>query len=121
MNAKQRKIAARMRERALLDSDEKLRKIEASLRELAAERQEFEENCRSVKETLADQINKHNKEVTEFREERANAMKTWLEETGRLENVNIVREALLQLELDVDPAEIALGIRKQLGLIIPEW
>lgn len=121
MNAKQRKIADRIRERALLDSDAKLARIEALQRELAADKAKFESDKAAAMAQLADQVVAHNKEAENLRKAKASAIADWIKERNLLEEVNIVREVLLQLELDEDPMTIALNIRKQFGMIIPEW
>lgn len=114
MNAKQRKIAERIRERALLDSDTKLQKVEALYRQLAAERAEFDK----MKSAYLDQFAKDSFELIQ---KKRNLHDEWVATTGRVAEINMIREVLLQLELDEDPTQIALNIRKQFGLMIPEW
>lgn len=121
MNAKQRKIAERIRERALLDSDAKLQKIETLQRELAAERAEWEVNKQAFGDFAADELQKIQKERDDFRVYQRRVQDEWRATTNRLQDVNVIREVLLQLELDEDPIQIALNIRKQFGMIIPEW
>lgn len=121
MNAKQRKQADMIRQRALLGSDAKLKNIEALSRQLAADKATFEaQKSEAIAELTAKSASIDRAEKT-LREAKANALKDWLEEKDRLEEVNIIREVLLQLELDEDPMIIALNIRKQFGMIIPEW
>lgn len=121
MNAKQRKIAERIRERALLDSDAKLQKIETLQRELAAEREALAKAKSDFTDHAMSELQKIQKERDAFRIERRGIHEKWLETTGRIQDVNVIREVLLQLELDEDPIQIALNIRKQFGMIIPEW
>lgn len=121
MNAKQRKIAERIRERALLDSDAKLQKIETLQRELAAEKAKFEDYKAKFSEHVLAELQKVQKERDDFRIHQQKVQYDWLKTTNRLQDVNVIREVLLQLELDEDPIQIALNIRKQFGMIIPEW
>lgn len=121
MNAKQRRIAERIRDRALLDSDGKLQRIEASQRELAASRNEFEAYKAKCAEQIAGAMSEMDDKRLQFFQAQKLALSTWLADKNRVEDANIVREVLLQLELDQDPVEIALNIRKQFGFMIPEW
>lgn len=128
MNSKQRKIAGKIRERASLDSDAKIQKLEADRRQFAAER----EADTAVLEALRKEISGKQKALEEgrselkeshlrFQAEMEENRRILLREGNFLKEANVVREVLLLLELDEEPTEIALKIRKQFGLLIPEW
>lgn len=121
MNAKQRKIAQKMRERAELDSTEQMKKLQR-------DRAEFEANKVVALEEVANrfhQVEQAKIKIANDRAEFENSLegtrKEFLKGLNLVAEAKVVREVLLLLELDEDPAEIALKIRKQFGLLIPEW
>lgn len=128
MNSKQRKIAGKIRERAELDGS-------AQLQRLASERSQFEllkEGTQKALTASANELCKEREQLKKDREELTEAVRTFTKEmivrkksfhdqVENAEGVNLVREVLLQLELDEDPMQIALSIRKQFNLYIPEW
>lgn len=128
MNSKQRKAAEKIRARALLDADGKIAEIERRHRDLAAQRLAFDEERNFWKE----QAEIDNLKLRQDREELKQITKAGVEALGQrrrdfleqernLEGVNVLREVILLLELDEEPDQIALKIRQQFGLLIPEW
>ena len=121
MNSKQRKIANKIRERAELDGS-------AQLQKLAAERLQFAEyqaGAHKEFQRLGEQLAKERLELTKnveaFKKEMLALKQKFFIDKDYLEDANVIRDVLLQLELDEDPAQIALNIRKQFNLLIPEW
>ena len=128
MNSKQRKIANKMRERAELDCS-------AQVRELEYERSKFEElkagthkEFTRLAEKLSEERRVFDKQVESLKQDEASfsaSMKAkqqkFRDDQKNLEGVNVLREVILMLELDEEPAQIALNLRQQYGLLIPEW
>jgi hypothetical protein len=128
MNAKQRKTAEKMRQRASLDADSKVRELEEARRLFAAEREiekiRVEERMAELKTLEAHYQGlevQFSKREEAHRVNLANDRSIQLTKLDLLKEANIVRETLLLLELDEDPATIALRIREKFGLLIPEW
>ena len=128
MNSKQRKIANKMRERAELDCS-------AQVRELEYERSKFEElkagthkEFTRLAEKLSEERRAWKKQsyMCRSREARYSSymkakQQKFRDDQKNLEGVNVLREVILMLELDEEPAQIALNLRQQYGLLIPEW
>lgn len=139
MNAKQRKVAGKMRERAMLDADAKLqRAIEAESvtlagrEKLAQDAEKFklfvaEQNERLAKDREALKIEA--KEQAVRNEQMVNDQlvaidiekHTFREKVKHFKDGVILRDVLLQLEMDVSPEEIALNLRREHNLLIPVW
>lgn len=121
MNSKQRKIANKIRERAELDGS-------ANLQKLASERSQFEQvkaGWQAQLSQLSDQLAKDRADLTKqvemFREGVIKQKAQFVIDKGLIEEANVLREIILELELDAEPSEIALSLRKKFGLLIPEW
>lgn len=121
MNAKQRKIAGKIRERASLDADAKIQKLEEERRLFAEERDKTNKMLDTRRNDLANREEEFKLTSARFLNEMDKKRIDFLKETDLLKEAKVVREVLLLLELEEDPAEIALKIRKQFGLLIPEW
>lgn len=77
---------------------------------IAADRADLDRKIRNFSQDEAG-FSVYMKEIqNEFREDQKN-----------LEGVNVLREVILMLELDEEPGQIALSLRKKFGLLIPEW
>jgi hypothetical protein len=118
MNSKQRKIAGKMRARAELDAGAQLQAVEAARRDLAAEKLQRDGTILAERAEIGRQLKELNdqRHIFEYR------MKRQAEDLDLLKgNPNLIREILLELELNEDPAVIALNLRKKFNLLIPEW
>lgn len=121
MNAKQRKIADKIRERASLDADAKVRELEHQRRLFAAERDIENVRMENARKNLAADQQDHKERCARFLDEMESDRRKFLAICDMLSEANVVREVLLLLELDEEPSEIALKIREQFGLLVPEW
>lgn len=121
MNAKQRKIAEKVRQRASLDADAKTRELEEKRRLFAAERDIEDLRMEAQRKNLAADQQDHKERCVRFQETMEADRRKFLATVDMLSEANVVREVLLLLELDEEPAAIALKIREQFGLLIPEW
>ena len=121
MNAKQRKTAEKIRQRASLDADAKVRDLEEKRRLFAAERDIETVRMENQRKNLAADQEDHKERCVRFLAEMESRRLEFNRKCMSLEDANVVREVLLLLELDEDPAAIALKIREQFGLLVPEW
>lgn len=139
MNAKQRKVAGKIRERAMLDADAKLaRAIEAEIVTLAG-REKLAQDAEKFKLFVAEQNERlaKDREVLKI-EAKEQAVRneqmvndqlvaidiekhTFREKVKHFKDGVILRDVLLQLEMDVSPEEIALNLRREHNLLIPTW
>ncbi|QOC57932.1 hypothetical protein phiK7B1_077 [Pseudomonas phage phiK7B1] len=121
MNSKQRKTAEKMRQRALLDADAKVRELEEKRRLFAAERDMENIRMENQRKNLAADQQDHKERCARFLDDMEADRRKFLATCDMLSEANVVREVLLLLELDEEPSEIALKIRSQFGLLVPEW
>lgn len=121
MNAKQRKIAEKMRQRASLDADAKIQQLEEARRLFAAERDIEDVRLDKRRNDLALREEELKGKALKFLNEMEENRLEFLRNCNLLKEANVVREVLLLLELDEEPQKIALQIRKEFGLLIPEW
>lgn len=121
MNAKQRKIADKIRQRASLDADAKVTELEEKRRLFAAERDIENARLEDNRKRLEADQREHKESCVRFQAEMEEARLNFVRRSISLKDANVVREVLLLLELDEEPAAIALKIREQFGLLIPEW
>lgn len=121
MNSKQRKIAGKIRERAALDADGKIVKLEEERRLFAAERDIENIRLDKRREDIARREEELKRDTVQFSKEMDEKRMAFMRGVDLLKEANVVREVLLLLELDEEPDAIALKIRHQFGLLIPEW
>ena len=128
MNSKQRKIANKMRERAELDCSAQVRELEYQLSKFEELKAGTHKKFTTLAEKLAEERRAFDKQVESLKQDEASfsaSMKAkqqkFRDDQKNLEGVNVLREVILMLELDEEPAQIALNLRQQYGLLIPEW
>lgn len=121
MNSKQRKIAGKIRERAELDYGAHIQKLESERRLFAAEREIETIRLEKLRAEMAHAKADLDNSVKQASEHMAKKKAKFIEDQNYMKEANVVRDVLLMLELDVEPSEIALNIRKKFGLLIPEW
>lgn len=139
MNAKQRKQAEKVRERALLDAGNTMSRIvaerarleayalsakqevEAAQAQLKKDRFDLEvEQEQRRKEWLADQ--ETGKGMIAAQLAAIDAERILLQEKGKdFKDGVILRDVLLQLEMDIPPQDIANNLRHEHGLLVPTW
>lgn len=139
MNAKQRKVAGKIRERAMLDADAKLaraivaeQQAESSRAELKNDWEKFQLFCAEQRAAIAKEgevLRLQMKEQAVRDQQMVNdqlvaidiekhAFRTKVKD---FKDGVILRDVLLQLEMDVSPEEIALNLRREHNLLIPVW
>lgn len=121
MNAKQRRVADKVRQRASLDADGKVRELEEKRRLFAEECRAQTAQIEASRQRLVRDQEENKESAVRFQAEMEEARLNFVRQSISLKDANVVREVLLLLELDEDPAAIALKIRQQFGLLIPEW
>ncbi|MEG0063037.1 MAG: hypothetical protein RR740_00390 [Pseudomonas sp.] len=139
MNAKQRKQAEKIRERALLDSGNTMSRIVAERARLEAYmltvQQEAEKNAAMFKQERADldALTEQRRKEWEADQETGKGMiaaqlaaidaeRILLQEKGKnFKDGTILRDVLLQLEMDIPPQDIANNLRHEHNLLVPQW
>lgn len=124
MNAKQRKQAEKMRDRALLDYEPKIRHLNDVQAQIEASKAELIQGWAALGEAKVAQekeleVSRKNHEANGRSFER---YLDELTEKATLQiNQSILKDVLLNLELEVPPEQIALNLREQFDLAVPVW
>lgn len=124
MNAKQRKQAEKMRDRALLDYEPKLRHLEAMQAGIDKSKAELVEAWVNLAETKVQQ-EKEFEAKRKVHEANGRSFERYLDELTEKAtlqiNQSILKDVLLKLELEIPPEQIALDLREQFDLAVPVW
>lgn len=124
MNAKQRKQAEKMRDRALLDYEPKLRHLEAMQAGIDKSKAELVEAWVNLAETKVQQ-EKELEAKRKVHEANGRSFERYLDELTEKAtlqiNQSILKDVLLKLELEIPPEQIALDLREQFDLAVPVW
>lgn len=124
MNAKQRKQAEKMRDRALLDYEPKLRHLEAMQAGIDKSKAELVEAWVNLAEAKVQQ-EKDLEAQRKVHESNGRSFERYLDELTEKAtlqiNQSILKDVLLKLELEIPPEQIALDLREQFDLAVPVW
>lgn len=124
MNAKQRKQAEKMRDRALLDYEPKIRHLEAMQAGIDKSKAELVEAWVNLAETKVQQ-EKELEAKRKAHEANGRSFERYLDELTEKAtlqiNQSILKDVLLKLELEIPPEQIALDLREQFDLAVPVW
>lgn len=124
MNAKQRKQAEKMRDRALLDYEPKIRHLEAMQAGIDKSKAELVEAWVNLAETKVQQ-EKELEAKRKVHEANGRSFERYLDELTEKAtlqiNQSILKDVLLKLELEIPPEQIALDLREQFDLAVPVW
>lgn len=124
MNAKQRKQAEKMRDRALLDYEPKLRHLEAMQAGIDKSKAELVEAWVNLAEAKVQQ-EKDLEAQRKVHEANGRSFERYLDELTEKAtlqiNQSILKDVLLKLELEIPPEQIALDLREQFDLAVPVW
>ncbi len=124
MNAKQRKQAEKVRDRALLDYEPKLRHLEAMQAGIDKSKAELVEAWVNLAETKVQQ-EKELEAKRKVHEANGRSFERYLDELTEKAtlqiNQSILKDVLLKLELEIPPEQIALDLREQFDLAVPVW
>lgn len=139
MNAKQRKQADKIRERALLDADGKIARAivaeqnaERSKAELQKDWEKFQMFCAEQRASIEKErevLKIETREQAVRNEQMVNDQlvaidiekHAFREKVKDFKDGVILRDVLLQLEMDMTPEEIASNLRREHNLLIPVW
>lgn len=123
MNSKQRKQKQARIAEALASEG-----VTSAVKKMEREREIFERKVSQEKEALAALRKKIEEDRAELTQQVAIHNHSMKEERHKFqkraeqcENASILREVLVDLECGLDPIDIAAKLRKEFGLLIPQW
>lgn len=124
MNAKQRKQAEKMRDRALLDYEPKIRHLNEVQAAIEKSKEALETGWQALEaaQTAQDKELEAKRKVHEANGRSFERYLDELTEKATLQiNQSILKDVLLKLELEIPPEQIALDLREQFDLAVPVW
>lgn len=124
MNAKQRKQAEKMRDRALLDYEPKIRHLNEVQAAIEKSKEALETGWQALEaaQTAQEKELEAKRKVHEANGRSFERYLDELTEKATLQiNQSILKDVLLKLELEIPPEQIALDLREQFDLAVPVW
>ncbi|MNN59185.1 hypothetical protein D3C81_1742820 [compost metagenome] len=128
MNAKQRKQTAKMRERTQLDLQNEVELADRARTNMERDKRIFSDWCDderkrfdAIRAPLKDDRDELARQVAIHAESMKEERRIFQETAGQLENVSILRDVLVSLECGLEPIDIAMKLRKDFQILIPQW